>query len=109
MCAHKHTRQTQTEMLTKCLVNQGVDHPHLNVFVLVEGATGAEELAELTARHQGHQQVGSSWGQHQSNIITDALHHAASHHGGYSKTRYKKLFTHVESHASAVSLPESGE
>ena len=29
--------------------------------------------------------------------------------GGYSKTRYKKLFTHVESHASAVSLRESGE
>ena len=25
------------------------------------------------------------------------------------KTRYKKLVTHVESHASAVSLPESGE
>ena len=29
--------------------------------------------------------------------------------GGYSKTRYKKLLTHVESHASAVSLLESGE
>ena len=27
----------------------------------------------------------------------------------YSKTRYKKLFTHVESHASALSLLESGE
>ena len=27
----------------------------------------------------------------------------------YSKTRYKKLFTHVESHPSAVSLLESGE
>ena len=27
----------------------------------------------------------------------------------YKKTRYKKLFTHVESHASAVSLLESGE
>ena len=31
------------------------------------------------------------------------------HFGGYSKTCYKKLFTHVESHASAVSLLESGE
>ena len=31
------------------------------------------------------------------------------HFGGYSKTRYKKLFTHVESHASALSLLESGE
>ena len=31
------------------------------------------------------------------------------HFGGYSKTRYKKLFTHVESHASAVSLLGSGE
>ena len=29
--------------------------------------------------------------------------------GGYSKTRYKKLFTHVEWHASAVSLLKSGE
>ena len=29
--------------------------------------------------------------------------------GGYSKTRYKKLVTHAESHASAVSLLESGE
>ena len=31
------------------------------------------------------------------------------HFGGYSKTRYKKLFTHVESHASALRLLESGE
>ena len=31
------------------------------------------------------------------------------HSGGYSKTRYKKLVTHVESHASAVSLLESRE
>ena len=28
---------------------------------------------------------------------------------GYSKTRYKKIVTHVESHASALSLLESGE
>ena len=27
------------------------------------------------------------------------------HFGGHSKTRYKKLVTHVESHASAVSTP----
>ena len=27
----------------------------------------------------------------------------------FKQTRYKKLFTHVESHASAVSLLESGE
>ena len=31
------------------------------------------------------------------------------HFGGFSKMRYKKLVTHVESHASAVSLLESGE
>ena len=31
------------------------------------------------------------------------------HFGGYSKTHYKKLVTHVESHASAVTLLESGE
>ena len=34
---------------------------------------------------------------------------AVSTPGGYSKMRYKKLFTHVDSHASAVSLLESGE
>ena len=31
------------------------------------------------------------------------------HFSGYSKTCYKKLFTPVESHASAVSLLKSGE
>ena len=35
--------------------------------------------------------------------------HQPCHFGGYSKARYKKLFTHVELHASAVSLLESGE
>ena len=33
----------------------------------------------------------------------------ATNFGGYSKTRYKKLFTHVESYARAGSLIESGE
>ena len=33
----------------------------------------------------------------------------AHHFGGYSKARFKKLVTHVESHAGAVSLLESGE
>ena len=31
------------------------------------------------------------------------------HFDGYSKTRYKKLVTNVESHTSAVSLLENGE
>ena len=31
------------------------------------------------------------------------------HFGGYSRARYKKVVIHVESHASAVSLVESGE
>ena len=31
------------------------------------------------------------------------------HFGGYSKTCYKKLVTHVESHVSTVNLLESGE
>ena len=31
------------------------------------------------------------------------------HLGGYSKTHYKKLVTHVESHMSTVSLLESEE
>ena len=30
-------------------------------------------------------------------------------YAGYSKTRFKKLVTHVESHASAVSLLKSEE
>ena len=38
-------------------------------------------------------------------LVIVILHHFS----GYSKTRYKKLFTHVKSHASAVSLLESGE
>ena len=33
----------------------------------------------------------------------------AHHFGGYSKTHYRKLFTHVESHVNAVSLLESRE
>ena len=40
---------------------------------------------------------------------TASVSRGTSHFGGYSKTRYKKLVTHVESHASAVSLLESGE
>ena len=32
----------------------------------------------------------------------------AHHFDGYSEMHYKKLVTHVESHASAVSLLESG-
>ena len=31
------------------------------------------------------------------------------HFSGFSKMCYKKLFTHVESHTSAMSLLESGE
>ena len=31
------------------------------------------------------------------------------HISGHSKMRYKKLITHVESHANAVSLLESGD
>ena len=31
------------------------------------------------------------------------------HFDGFLKTRYEKLITHVESHASAVSLFETGE
>jgi len=33
----------------------------------------------------------------------------STYFGGYSKTHYKKLFPHVESHASAMSLLKSGE
>ena len=36
-------------------------------------------------------------------------HQPWQHFGGYSKTRYKKLFIHVESHSSVVSLLGSGE
>ena len=42
-------------------------------------------------------------------VLRGTSHVSAVHHiGGYSKTRYKKLVTHAESHASAVSLLESG-
>ena len=43
-------------------------------------------------------------------LVAPAMPALRVHHfGGYSKTRYEKLFTHVESHASAVSLLNSGE
>ena len=43
-------------------------------------------------------------------LVAPAMPALRVHHfGGYSKTRYDKLFTHAESHASAVSLLESGE
>ena len=47
------------------------------------------------------------WQQLQVAPAMSALY--AHHFGGYSKMRYKKLFTHVESHASAVTLLESRE
>ena len=42
---------------------------------------------------------------------TNIARTVSTHHGGYSKRVIKKkmLFTHVESHASAVSLLERGE
>ena len=45
---------------------------------------------------------GSGFTWHQPCQRCKYVHHL----GGYSKPRYKKLFTHVESHASAVSLLE---
>ena len=42
-------------------------------------------------------------------LVAPAMPVLVHHFGGYSETRYKKLFTHVESHASAVSLLNSGE
>ena len=51
-------------------------------------------------------EIDSLW---QQILVVPALPALLVHHfGGYSKTRYKKLFTHVESHASAVSLLKSG-
>ena len=47
--------------------------------------------------------TSTAWsGQYLHNMVTTNI-------GEYSKTCYKKLVTRVESHASAVSLPESGE
>ena len=52
-------------------------------------------------------EIDSLW---QQILVAPAMPALYVHHfGGYSKTRYKKLFTHVESHASAVSLLKSGE
>ena len=43
-------------------------------------------------------------------VCATASHIACSEYSvDIQKTRYKKLFTHVESHASAVSLLESAE
>ena len=42
-------------------------------------------------------------------LVAPAMPVLVHHFGGYSETRYKKLFGHVESHASAVSLLNSGE
>ena len=39
----------------------------------------------------------------------NVVHKLVHHFGGYLKTCYKKIVTHVESHASAVSLLESRE
>ena len=51
------------------------------------------------------QTASVSWGSCHASTVTVYLHHF----GGYSKTRYKKLVTHVESHASTVNLLDSGE
>ena len=42
-------------------------------------------------------------------LVAPAMPVLVHHFSAYSETRYKKLFTHVESHASAVSLLNSGE
>ena len=44
-----------------------------------------------------------AWGTSHASAVSTPLP------SGYPKKRYKKLVTHVESHASAVSLLESGE
>ena len=60
---------------------------------MVHGCMVYTERAELAA---------VSCGTSQASAVSTPLR-------GYSKTRYKKLFTHIESHANAVSLLESGE
>ena len=51
-----------------------------------------------------HAEIDSLW---QQIFVAPAM--PVHHFGGYSRMWYKKLFTHVESHASAVSLLESRE
>ena len=110
-CVHKerytHWDKTDPERdADKAPSDSRCGPPHLNVLVLVEGATGAEELAELTARHQGHQQVGSSWGQHQSNIITNDPHHAPLHPlTPYLHTLYNPSHTHSPLTCTPCTIP----
>ena len=58
-----------------------------------------ERSSDLTERAQT---VAVSCGTSHASAVNTPL-------GGYSKTHYKKLLTHVESHASAVSLLKCGE
>ena len=52
-------------------------------------------------------EIDSLW---QQILVAPAMPALSVHHfGGYSKTLYKTLVTHVESHASAECLLESGE
>ena len=64
---------------------------------MVHGCVVYTERAEAAAVSRGTSRV--------TNQTALEVHHF----GGYLKTRYKELVVHVESHASAVSLLESGE
>ena len=52
-------------------------------------------------------ELAPSW--QQFHVATAMLALQVHHIGEYLKTRYNKLVSHVESHASAVSPLESGE
>ena len=52
-------------------------------------------------------ELAPSW--QQFHVATAMLVLQVHHIGEYLKTRYNKLVSHVESHASAVSPLESGE
>ena len=49
-----------------------------------------------------------SW-QQKFHVAPDMSALSGHHFGGYSKTHYKKIFIHAESHASTVCMPESGK
>ena len=108
MCSHKerYTHRDKTDPdrdADKAPSESRCRPPHLNVLVLVEGATGAEELAELTARHQGHQQVGSSWGQHQSTSSPTTL--IMQHRTSFLHTLYDPSHTHSPLICTPCTIP----
>ena len=73
--------------------------PYVCGFAWSDMVHGCMVYTELALRWQQFHVAPAMWALY--------VHHCDL--GGYSKMRYKKLVTHVESHVSTVSLLKSGE